>query len=391
MDLYDFSARGFAFSKSVSRWRAAVVRRFTRPDSDDLIASLNEVASAVASSLSVDDVLLTIVDRAKRITDTDKAVLLLTQNQSSELDFDTLVARGVRADHPQETWQGELQPIALRAFRAGEAIVEEDRELDRCLLASPIKITDRPIGLLLVINSLERGFSAQQLRFLAILSAFAASAIENATLAEDHRHVMLAGERDRIAREMHDGVMQSLFSVSLGLELCKKLVYRDATVTARRLMELQEQLNTSMTELRRFIYDLRPIKLQELGLAGAIEHWIDDATSGRTIRGRLNIRGETRPLTPGAEACLYRVAKEAISNAVRHSGASAFEVTITFTPDKVAVAIVDDGAGFRVEESLERGSGIGLHSMRERMERAGGFLRFESHPGSGTRVEAELY
>ena len=80
---------------------------------------------------------------------------------------------------------------------------------------------------------------------------------------------------------MHDGVVQSLFSISLGLEICKKQVFRDPQMVATRLDDLQSHLNVAMTELRRFIYDLRPMKLAELGLSGAIEYWIREVTLGR--------------------------------------------------------------------------------------------------------------
>lgn len=381
------------FPLRVGVWRR-VLDRLTGTqgdgDTDDLIASLNQVAAAVSSSLSVDDVLQTIVDRTKRITDTDKAVMLLTQDHSAELDLDTLVVRGIRADHPQEAWQDQLGYVAQRAFATGELVLTADGSKQRWLLASPIKITDRPVGLLVAINSRDRAFTRQQMRFLSILSAFAASAIENARLAEEHRYVLLAGERDRIAREMHDGVVQSLFSISLGLELCKKLVKRDPNAVAGRLTELQEHLNNSMTELRRFIYDLRPMKLQELGIAGGIDYWISEVTTGRPIRGRLVVEGEARVLSPEVEVCLYRIAKEATTNVIRHAAATEFEVRLRYAPTGVAMRISDNGRGFIAKDGLELGEEIGLRSMRERVSRLGGRITIESELEHGTRIDVEL-
>jgi signal transduction histidine kinase len=360
----------------------------------ELIASLNDVASAVSSTLSVEDVLYTIVDRAKRITNTEKAILLLTQDESQRLDFDTLVVRGRLDQHPQEWWEEHVIASAPEAFANGMAMVEADQPNDAWIVYSPIRVQSRPIGLLCAINSRSHRFSNEQVEFLAILSAFAASAIENARLAEETRYVLLASERDRIAREMHDGISQSLFSISLGLELCKKLIARgeDAAVLSR-LNELQVHLNDSMAELRRFIYDLRPMKLQELGVAGALDYWIREVTAGRTVRGSLDIEGTPYPISPETEACLYRVAKEATSNVVRHAGARQFHVRLVYLPGSLELSVSDDGKGFDAEAVVDSGlpgSGMGLRSIRERVKREGGQLSVSSSAEAGTTIEVRL-
>jgi len=357
----------------------------------ELIATLNEVADAVSSALGVDEVLTVILERAKSITDTDKAVLVLVEEHGEQLDMDTLVVRGQRTQHAQEWWEGLLGEMGSRAFSTGEPVVEAHPEHGAWLLCSPVLIKDRPIGVLCAINTSERPFSEVQTDFLAILSAFAASAIENARLAEQSRYVLLASERDRIAREMHDGVLQSLFSISLGLELCKKQIYRDPAVVAVKLDELQQHLNTSMTELRRFIYDLRPMKLAELGLVGAVEYWIEQITQNRPVRGRVVVQCQLPNLTPSEEACLYRVAKEAISNVVRHAGARSFEVRIDCPEDHVRLSVIDDGVGFDAEFMLDQGTnGIGLRSISDRVARDGGALEIRSVPGRGTTLSVQL-
>ncbi|HEY5432087.1 MAG TPA: sensor histidine kinase [Coriobacteriia bacterium] len=217
--------------------------------------------------------------------------------------------------------------------------------------------------------------------------------MENARLAEESRYVLLSSERERIAREMHDGLSQSLFSVSLGLELCKKQVLRDPVAVSGRLAGLQDQLNQGMAELRRVIYDLRPMNLQALGLRGSVDMWVNEATAGRGITGKLEIVGVERTLSPSAEACLYRVAKEAVSNSVRHSGAHRLGVQIEYADCAIVLTITDDGTGFLAEEADRKalpGTGMGLRSMRERMAAAGGTLSVTSAPGEGTVVRAEL-
>lgn len=357
----------------------------------ELIATINEVADAVSSAMNVAEVLDVIIDRAKRITDTDKAVLVLADEHGETLDLDTIMVRGRRGQHEQTWWEARLNELADRVFDTGEPAIERHHEQKALLLCSPVLVKDRPIGLLCAINTEDRPFSPEQIDFLAILSAFAASAIENARLAEQSRYVLLASERDRIAREMHDGVVQSLFSISLGLEVCKKQVMRDPVAVGVRLDELQQQLNSSMTELRRFIYDLRPMKLQELGLVGALEFWVREITSGRQVRGKVTAEGDRHILTPAEEACLYRVAKEAVSNAVRHAHADLITVRLRFEPQVVRLQVADDGVGFDTTQVLDQLSErIGLRSIRERIRGEGGTLSIDSAPGAGTTLSVEL-
>ena len=356
----------------------------------ELITSLNEVADAVSSAMDPGAVLTTIMERAKRITDTDKAVLVFTSQHGRNLDLDSIVVRGRRRQHLQEWWQERLEQLGDTVFESQGVIVENHPEQRAWLLCSPVRVKDRPIGLICAINSADRPFSDEQIDFFAILSAFAASAIEIARLAEESRYVLLASERDRIAAEMHDGVIQELFSISLGLEMCKRQATTDPEAVSARLDTLQRQLNSSMTELRRFMYDLRPARLSELGLVGAIEYWIHDVTADTACAGRLVAEGDPPDLSPAAEACLYRVAKEAISNVVRHANAATFDVLLTAEDGVVRLIVSDDGRGFDVASTQLTSDGFGLRNLRERVEREGGTILIDSSPEAGTTVTVQL-
>jgi len=379
----------------MGRARNAAMRFFdnaaSRPVPEtELIATLNEVASAVSSATSVDEVLDAIVERAKRVTDTDKAVIVLADHHGERLDFDMMVVRGSREQHTQDWWESRLAVLGERVFESGRPVLERHPDQGALLLACPVLVRERPVGLLCAINSEERPFSREQADFLSVLSAFAASAIQNAQLAEQSRYVLLASERDRIAREMHDGVVQSLFAVSLGLELCKKQVLRDPVAVSVRLEELQERLNMSMTELRRFIYDLRPMKLTELGLVGAVEMWVTEVTQGRPVRGHVVLEGSMPLLTPSEEACLYRVIKEAVSNVIRHSSATSFEVRMAFSSSSASVTIEDDGFGFDTDRViLGETQGLGLKSIRDRMIAESGTFSISSGE-TGTAISIEM-
>jgi two-component system sensor histidine kinase DegS len=152
-------------------------------------------------------------------------------------------------------------------------------------------------------------------------------------------------------------------------------------------------VDVSRSELRRFIYDLRPVKLQELGLVGAIEYWIHEVTSYKDIEGIVKVEGDPRSLSPAAEACLYRVAKEAVSNVVKHAGAENFEAVITYADEGVSLRVSDDGQGFDAESPpLREGedTAVGLRSMEERVRREQGRLDVVSEAGKGTTIYVRL-
>jgi len=359
-----------------------------------LITALDSVAASISSARTVHDVLAIIVEAAKRFTGTEKVVVCLVDEYADGLVLDetTLVVRGSRDTHAQDWWGEHLVSIANDVFAEGRPYFDVDHERGAWLLAVPVCIQDQPLGVLVAINAVTHGLLPEQTAFLSILGAFAAASIANARLAEEGRYAMLAGERERIAREMHDGISQSLFSISLGMELCKKQLGKDPTSALHTLNDLQRQLTASAGELRRLIYDLRPMKLTELGLVGSVQTWVREATRGSDVKGSTEVVGEACHLEPAQESCLYRVAKEAVSNAVRHSGGSHVLVQIDYAEDLVMLTVTDDGKGFGAGRKAPRlaGTGAGLRNMRERMAAQGGTLVVDSTSGVGTVVRAEL-
>lgn len=359
-----------------------------------LITALDSVAASISSARTVEGMLKIIVDAAKRFTGTEKVIVCLVDEYTDELVLDesTLVVRGARDTHVQDWWGLHLADIAHDVFRDGRPFFDVDHDRGAWLLAVPVRVQDRPLGILVAINAVTHRLMPEHTAFLSILGALAAVSIFNARLAEETRYAMLAGERERIAREMHDGISQSLFSISLGMELCKKQVTRDPVGTSRILDDLQAQLRASAAELRRLVYDLRPMKLREQGLVDALQTWVREATRGSDLKGETQIDGQMTGLGPSGEMCLYRIAKEAVSNAVRHSGGTHVVVRLAFCERAVTLTVTDDGMGFSAGDTAtsNEGMGVGLRNMHERMRAEGGQLFIGSGPAGGTLVRAEL-
>lgn len=360
-----------------------------------LIDALNEVAAAASSARTVHDVLNIVVDAAKRFTGTEKVVLALVDGTGDmpELDESSIVVRGSRMQHDESWWGAWLPDACEHVFTEGDAYFEVNEAAAAWCLAVPVRVQDHPLGILCAINSVSHRLRREHTAFLSILGAFAAASIENARLAEESRYALLASERERISREMHDGIAQSLFSIALSLEVCKRQVMRDPAGVARQITEVQDLLAGSQGEIRRYIYDLRPAKLQELGLAGAIEYWLREIAPGKAHKVDLLVNGQVRHLGAEVETCVYRVAREATTNAVKHSQANHIRVTLTYETDGVTVEVADDGLGFEVDAataSSRAGASMGLRTIRERVETAGGEIKVLSEPERGCVVWAHI-
>ena len=357
-----------------------------------LIDSLNEVAEAISSTKTIPEILNTVVDETKRLIETDKAVLCLFNDSGSELTIDdgAVFVRGRRDQYPEEWWRERIGDVARSAAeqRSPVAAIADST----WIMTVPVKSKGRAIGVLTVMNPGSRRFSQDQIALLAILGALAGSAIENSRLNAQAHYALLSDDRSRIAKEMHDGLSQSLFSVSLELDVCRKRIATHPTEVERRLGHMQTVLVRSLTELRRYIYDLRPVSLNTLGLVGAVSQRATEIGEARGLSVRIYTEGRERPLPPGVEACLYRVVQEAVSNAAKHAHGHRVVIMLEYGTSDARLVVEDDGNGFDVQSALVRAAHdecIGLRSMRERVESQGGVLSVTSG-GRGTTLEARV-
>lgn len=200
-------------------------------------------------------------------------------------------------------------------------------------------------------------------------------------------------ERWRVAREIHDGPAQTMANLVLRAEICEKLLEVGRNDVRDELARLKELVKESLRELRRIIFNLRPMALDDLGLVPTLNRYLENLREQEAVPLHLTVKGVESRMSSSKEVALFRMVQEAVNNARKHARASRIDVTIGFAGDRVHVTVEDNGVGFDLNalqaEWLDR-QHFGLMSMKERIELLGGEFAVSSVPGKGTRIVARV-
>ena len=197
-----------------------------------------------------------------------------------------------------------------------------------------------------------------------------------------------AKERNRLARELHDSVAQTLYGLTLQAEAAARELNNGQTDrAAEQLREIRDSAQQSLQETRLLIFELRPPILEQEGLASALRARLESVESRSGLKTQIQLQ-EVSQLPAGVEAGLYGISNEALNNILKHAHASEIKVSLKKESNKVVLEIQDNGVGFDLASS-EASSGMGLNGMKERAEQFGGDLQIKSGP-SGTTIRVEV-
>lgn len=195
-------------------------------------------------------------------------------------------------------------------------------------------------------------------------------------------------ERQRLSRQMHDGPAQSLTNLILQAEIVERTFDADPVRAKAELGNLKTSANSTFQRIRDFIFDLRPMMLDDLGLLPTLKRYLQTFESKTHLATPLIVLGE-RNLSTYLEVTLYRAIQELVNNAAKHAHATRAQITIDLQDDPISLAVEDDGGGFEVEQALlaakQRG-GSGLTNLDKRIQMLGGHLQIQSATGRGTKV-----
>ncbi len=195
-------------------------------------------------------------------------------------------------------------------------------------------------------------------------------------------------ERKRIAREIHDGPAQAMANVVLRVEFCEKLLDFDPGKVRSELVGLKDMVRNTLKDVRKIIFDLRPMALDDLGLVPALKRYLTDYKDKYQLAANFVFYGKEQRLKPTVEVGLFRVIQEALNNVWKHAKASEVTVKLEISDERATAVIKDDGRGFDLEKALANAGreSLGLTSMRERMELLNGSLTIKTGTGKGTEV-----
>lgn len=377
--------------------RAEKAERRHRAVSD----ALREIAVVLHSTLDLNTVLDCIMDTIHRVVPHPFANVMLIRGAAVEV----VRSRGYTPDvtarlaHRQleivtsphlQTMLDTQQALVLPTIDDARALgnVAEWRWV-HSYVGTPILAQGQVIGFINLESAEVGTFKKKHAKQLHAFAEHAALAIRNAQLHQQYQELAVWEERQRIARELHDAVSQTLFSVNLIADALPNMWTRTPTQVPPKLAELRQQTQIALTEMRTLLFELRPQALQDIPLEHLIDHLV------RTLVGRTAVRVDFRPqraaqtqLPEAVKLALYRVVQEAINNIIRHSLATRATITCVLATDQASVEICDDGCGFDL--SIPFPGHLGLRIMRERAEAIGAALHIQSQPGLGTTIRLSV-
>lgn len=199
-------------------------------------------------------------------------------------------------------------------------------------------------------------------------------------------------ERKRVAREIHDGPAQSMANIVMRAEFCQKLLDMRPEKVRGELAALQDLVRSSLTDIRKIIFDLRPMVLDDLGLAPAIKRYLSDYKEQSDVQIDFIFIGQLKRLESSIEVALFRIVQEAVNNIKKHARAQNAVVKIEMLPQKVNINIKDDGIGFDLNQVMadEEREGYGLIGIRERVQLLEGEFNISTAPGKGTAISISV-
>ncbi|MGZ6270274.1 MAG: GAF domain-containing sensor histidine kinase, partial [Candidatus Limnocylindrales bacterium] len=364
--------------------------------------ALDAASRAIASILSLERVFQLIVDRVRELAAAEYAALGIVDSEGQIERFVTSGISRVDRERIGSPPRGHgLLGLIIRqhsTFRIDDIATDERRygfpphhpEM-HAVLGVPIVVKGRSIGNLYLTNKRGGGpFTDDDRRVVEVFALHAGIAMENARLHEQVQRLAVVDERERIGRDLHDGIIQSIYAVGLGLEDVPDLMDDEPAEAKARVERAIESLDQSIRDIRNFIFGLRPELLEQAGLVGGLAALGDEFRVNSLVDVELETAGNGLVgLPPDETTQLLSIAREALSNIARHSRATRASIKVAASEEGVSVTISDNGVGF--DPTRSRGPGHqGLVNMRARAADVGGSLEVESRPGHGTRIIVAL-
>jgi ligand-binding sensor domain-containing protein/signal transduction histidine kinase len=371
----------------------------------EVAEGLREIINILNSNSPLDEILCFIIDQTIRLLGSD-AVAIYRYHPADGL-ITVQSARGLAAQYTKNLAIPLGEGVTGRAVQSRRPVAVSGDQIAtfkvprpdltpeqntlmislfseyQSFLSLPLLVKDEIYGALTLFDCRSRQFSPEEIGLAVGIADQAALALETARLRDQARQVAVAGERNRLARELHDAVTQTLFSASLIADVLPRIWERNPEEGRRRLEELRQFNRGALAEMRSLLLELRPTALVEADMRELFRH-LTDAFAGRSrIPLQLKIEGDCQ-LPPDVKIAFYRIAQESLNNIVKHARATQISMDIHCIDGQVAMCICDNGRGFDRETVTPDHLGLGI--MQERAENVGAILTIDSQPTHGTQV-----
>jgi PAS domain S-box-containing protein len=369
------------------------------------LATLNEISAVVSRSLDLKEILNAALIKAMETMrmevgaaysiqdgddrDSDKSLLLVTQ-QGLSVEFSqrvgSLRVQRTAIQAAEETGQPEVGSVTQYPNpQIGQAL---EIEGVRQYIHVPLIAKGKLVGAVNLGTRHEREITPEELSLLASIGQQIGVAVENGILYNQAEQSAAIAERQRLSRELHDSVTQSLYSVTMYAEAATRLLaVGNTTTAAEHLRELRDTAQEALREMRLLIFELRPLALEKIGLVAALQARLDLVEARGGTKTEFQVEGVQHPdrVPRLVEEELYHIAQEALNNALKHSHGCHIRVHLRFSEVETLLEISDDGVGFAPGSAASTG-GLGLASLKERTQKIGAVLNIDSAPGSGTQI-----
>lgn len=366
------------------------------------LRALDEAAQAIASELSIEQVLQRIAHAARDLIKVRHAALGIHDGQGNLTRF---ITAGVSPAQRAEIGplpigrgllglllhEGQSLIVADISRHPSAAGMPEHHPPMKSLLGVPVYSKKRLIGALYLADK-ENGepFSASDQRLVEMLAQHAAIAIDNAYLYEENQRLAILEERERFAQDLHDGIIQSIYGVGLALDTAKAMIAPEAEPVRRQIDLGLKNLAEVITDVRNYIFDLRPQALANKGLRARLEHLIKELQTNTNMTIEVEIAADIDTYLDLSQAGhLFHITHEALANVARHAKAQHVRVSLAHADRLIRLQVEDDGLGFAVPTAIKPGH-HGLANVQARVSQLGATLQLESVPRQGTQLVVVL-
>ena len=383
------------------------------------LTALNSISVAVNQSLDMRHLSETALQNVLEVTQTTTGCIFVPDSEGNHLELMiSLGASGIFSCEKSESAAGEC--ACYQVLRNRQTLMVNDShqcprlykdtngETVGSFASIPLKSKDRVLGIMNVASSSERNFNESDFELFNSIGFQVGMAMENSLLysesrqKEELRGQLLSSlinaqedERKRISRELHDESGQTLTAAIMNMESIENLVTPKESVLREKIQGVKSLMARTLEDIRRLTHDLRPMALDDLGLASAIRAHVKNRLEAVGIQVQFESKGlnTTRRLSPAIETALFRIIQEATNNIVKHADAHKVKIFLSIENERIKAVVEDDGKGFEPDSLFTSGSSswsLGLLGIKERVALLGGTFAIKSRRHQGTRLVVEI-